>query len=240
LTGLKTPAVRSPHDCDDVMNPPLSVLLAEDDATLGSALATALRAAGYEVEWVRDGQTAYARAQRPDLGAVLLDLGLPEISGLDLLHRLRQKNPDLPVLVVTAYGELRDRVRGLDLGADDYITKPFAVEELLARLRAATRRHRQAGESLLRVRDVELDPRSHRVRQAGQEVWLTGREFAVLKLLMENVGRPVSRERIEQHLYGWGEVVEANTVDVFIYNLRRKLSRDLIYTYRGHGYSIDG
>lgn len=221
------------------MTRPLHVLLAEDDPTLGGALVTALGHAGVEVEWVQDGHTAYARAQRPALDAVLLDLGLPGLPGLDLLHRLRQINPDLPVLVVTAYSELQDRVRGLELGADDYLTKPFAVEELLARLRAVTRRQRGAAQETLHAHDVELDLRSHRVRQAGQEVWLTGREFAVLKLLMLNVGKPVSREQIEQHLYGWSEVIEANTVDVYIYQLRRKLGREFIHTYRGHGYSID-
>lgn len=214
------------------------LLLAEDDATLGSALVTALQREGWQVEWSTDGLDAYARLHGQRFDALLLDLGLPGLNGLDLLHRLRQTDPELPVIIVTAYADLRDRVRGLDFGADDYLAKPFELDELSARLRALTRRSRGQQGRVLKVRGLEVDLRSHQVRANGEPVWLTGREFSVLQLLLEHPEQPVSRKAIEQHLYGWGEVVEANTVDVFIYNLRRKLGRELIQTYRGSGYSI--
>ncbi|MEW6707859.1 MAG: response regulator transcription factor [Pseudomonadota bacterium] len=214
------------------------LLLAEDDATLGSALVTALQREGWQVEWSTDGLDAYARLHGQRFDALLLDLGLPGLNGLDLLHRLRQTDPELPVIIVTAYADLRDRVRGLDFGADDYLAKPFELDELSARLRALTRRSRGQQGRVIKVRGLEVDLRSHQVRANGEPVWLTGREFSVLQLLLEHPEQPVSRKAIEQHLYGWGEVVEANTVDVFIYNLRRKLGRELIQTYRGSGYSI--
>jgi DNA-binding response OmpR family regulator len=220
------------------MPSPSRLLLAEDDPVLGPALAVALRRAAWDVDLVQDGLAAYAAVQKHPPDALVLDLGLPGMPGLDLLHRLRQTTPDLPVLIVTAQGDLHDRVRGLDMGADDYIAKPFEVEELLARLRAVTRRAGAGQEGVLQAGDVQLDLRTHRVRRAGNEVWLTGREFAVLKLLMQRAGQPVPRTQIEQHLYGWGDVVEANTVDVFVHNLRRKLGRDAIHTYRGLGYTM--
>jgi two-component system OmpR family response regulator/two-component system response regulator QseB len=220
------------------MPPPSRLLLAEDDPVLGAALATALRRDAWEVDWVQDGLAAYAAVQKQPPDALLLDLGLPGMPGLDLLHRVRQSAPEMPVLIVTAQGYLPDRVRGLDMGADDYIAKPFEVEELMARLRAVTRRAHAGQEAVLQAGDIRLDLRSHRVRRGGEEIWLTGREFAVLKLLMQHAGRPVPRAQIEQHLYGWGEVVEANTVDVFVHHLRRKLGRDAIHTYRGMGYTM--
>ncbi len=220
------------------MTTTLRLLLAEDDPVLGPALVTGLQRERMAVEHVADGVEAYAALQKQPYDALVLDLGLPGLNGLDLLHRVRQTDPDLPVIVVTAHGGVRERIRGLELGADDYLPKPFELDELVARLRAVTRRSRGLPGALLKVRDVEVDLRSHRVRLNGEPVWLTGREFSVLKLLMENAGRPVSRQQIEQHLYGWGDEVEGNVVDVYVYNLRKKLGRDFIHTYRGSGYSI--
>jgi len=220
------------------MTPRLNLLLAEDDPVLGQALVDGLRREGCTVRWVRDGIDAYAALQEQRFDALVLDLGLPGLGGLDLLHRVRQHDADLPVLVVTAYGELADRIRGLDFGADDYLAKPFELDELLARVRAVTRRQRDRAATLTKVRNVEVDLRAHQVRVDGEPVWLTGREFSVLQLLLEHLGEPVSRERVERHLYGWGDVVEANAVDVFIHQLRRKLGRDFIQTYRGQGYAI--
>jgi DNA-binding response OmpR family regulator len=219
------------------IQPSSRLLLAEDDPVLGDALVTALQREGWQVEWVTDGVDAYARLQGRHHDVLLLDLGLPGMGGLDLLHRLRQTDPDLPVIVVTAYAELRDRVRGLDFGADDYLAKPFELDELTARLRALVRRSRGQQSRIVKIRGLEVDLQRHLVSAEGEPVWLTGREFSVLQLLLEHSDRPIPREAIEQHLYGWGEVVEANTVDVFIYNLRRKLGRELIQTYRG-GYRI--
>jgi two-component system OmpR family response regulator/two-component system response regulator QseB len=220
------------------MTMPLRLLLAEDDPVLGPALVTGLQRERFDVHLVADGVEAYAALQKQRYDALVLDLGLPGLNGLDLLHRVRQTDPELPVIVATAHGGLRERIRGLELGADDYLPKPFELDELVARLRAVARRSRGLPGAVLKVREVEMDLRSHRVRLGSEPVWLTGREFTVLKLLMENAGRPVSRQQVEQHLYGWGDEVEGNVVDVYVYNLRKKLGRDFIHTYRGSGYSI--
>jgi two-component system response regulator QseB len=217
---------------------PLRILLAEDDPVLGQALVTGLGHEGCSVQWLRDGIDAYAALQKDRPDALVLDIGLPGLSGLDLLHRLRQADTELPVIVISAYGETSDRIRGLDFGADDYLAKPFDLDELGARLRAMTRRMRGRGAGVVQIGTVEVDLRAHQARVDGEGVWLTGREFLVLKLLLERRGETVQREQIERQLYGWGEVMEASGVDMLIHHLRRKLGRDLIYTYRGGGYSI--
>src|SRR5690349_17912310 len=155
------------------------LLLVEDDPAMGAALVTGLGRAGWTVYWRSDGIEAYAALQSLELDALVLDLGLPGMGGLDLLHRLRQTDTRLPVIVVTAYGELSDRIRGLDFGADDYLVKPFELDELCARLRALTRRARDSAKNMVTVREVEVDLNSHTVRVAGEPVWLTGREFSV-------------------------------------------------------------
>ena len=221
------------------MTAPLpQLLLVEDDPAMGAALVTGLGRAGWKVHWHSDGIEAYAALQTLKLDALVLDLGLPGMGGLDLLHRLRQTDTRLPVIVVTAYGELSDRIRGLDFGADDYLVKPFELDELCARLRALTRRARDSAKALVTVREVEVDLNAHTVRVAGEPVWLTGREFSVLQLLLQHLGQPVSREAIQRHLYAWGDTVEPNTVDVFVHTLRRKVGRDFIHTFRGSGYII--
>lgn len=217
----------------------MRLLLVEDDRMLGSAIHAGLRQAGYAVDWVQDGEAADGALRTGEYDLVVLDLGLPKKPGLDVLKTLRQRGSHIPVLILTAQDTVDDRVRGLDSGADDYLVKPFDLDELSARLRALTRR--QSGRSTPSVRhgDLELDPVSHTVRQKGQVVDIAPREFSVLQALLENSGRVVSRARLEESLYAWNEEVESNAIEVHIHHLRKKLGADLIRTIRGVGYIID-
>ena len=216
----------------------LQILLAEDDRDLGQAIAAGLGREGLRVDWVRDGIDAHCAFLRGGHSALVLDLGLPGLGGLDLLHRVRQSDPQLPVLIITARVGVRDRVLGLDFGADDYLCKPFDLAELLARVRAMTRRVRAPNGVVLVSGGVEVDLGCHRVSRDGQAIWLTAREYSVLRLLLGSVGRTVSRLEIEEHLGTWGDSVEGNLVEVYVYNLRKKLGRDFILTYRGSGYRV--
>jgi len=216
----------------------MKILLAEDDADLGQAIAAGLVREGMAVDWVRDGLDAYAATQQHEYGALILDLGLPGLGGLDLLHRVRQTGARLPVLIVTGRAAVADRILGLDFGADDYLSKPFDLDELLARLRALTRRVAGSPGVVLVSGDVEVDLRRHQVSRDGVLVWLTAREYSVLRLLMNSAGQTVSRLLIEDHLFAWGDRVEGNLVEVYIHNLRKKLGRDFIQTYRRSGYRV--
>ncbi len=216
----------------------MRILLAEDDTLLGDGLKMGLAQAGFDVDWVRDGAAALDAIAHGDHAAVVLDLGLPRLSGLDVLARARQKGSRIPVLVLTARDALDDRVRGLDSGADDYVVKPVDLAELAARLRALVRRSRGEATPVLRAGDVELDPASRRVTWRGREVELKPREFALLQELLLNAGRVMSRDQLERRLYAWGEEVGSNTVEVYIHHLRRKLAPDVVRTVRGVGYLL--
>jgi DNA-binding response OmpR family regulator len=216
----------------------MKVLLVEDDALLGDGVATGARQAGDEVEWARDGLAALKALGNGTFDVMVLDLGLPGISGLDVLSRMRKQGNALPVLVLTARDGVEDRVKGLDRGADDYLTKPFELSELLARMRALVRRARGQVGAVLVAGDVTLDPASRRVTRAGNMVELSPREFAVLKELMENADRVLSRERLERCLYGWHEDVSSNAVEVHVHHLRKKVGEQLVKTVRGVGYMI--
>jgi two-component system OmpR family response regulator/two-component system response regulator QseB len=216
----------------------MRILVIEDDRLLGDALQAGLSQRGYAVDWVSDGvqgETAL-KAEAQAYAAVVLDLGLPRLSGLELLRRLRAAGNAVPVLILTARDAVDDRVAGLDGGADDYLVKPFDLDELAARLRALTRRGRGAASASLRVQGIELDPAGHRVHFRGQAVELSAREFALLHELMLNAGRVLSRQQLEQRLYAWGEEVESNAIEVHVHHLRRKLAPELVRTVRGVGY----
>lgn len=216
----------------------MRLLLAEDDPLLGDALRAGLRQAGFQVDWVRDGEAAERELRAEPYAAAVLDLGLPRRDGLDVLAGVRRAGVVLPVLVLTARDAVPDRIRGLDLGADDYVLKPVDLDELAARLRALVRRaHGQAGQTL-RAQDVELDPAARRVTRGGTPVVLSTREFDLLHALMLDAGRVLSREQLEQRLYGWGTEVESNAVEVHVHHLRRKLGASLIQTVRGVGYLL--
>ncbi|MBS1137262.1 MAG: two component transcriptional regulator, winged helix family [Proteobacteria bacterium] len=216
----------------------MRILVVEDDSLLGDGIQAGLRQAGYSADWVRDGAAADTALAVEEYAAVVLDLGLPRVSGLELLRKLRAAGNAVPVLILTARDAVPDRVAGLDAGADDYMVKPFDLDELAARLRALVRRSHGQTAAVLNVGDLELDPAAHTARFKGQPVELSAREFAVLQALALNAGRVLSRERLEQSLYGWGEEVESNAIEVHIHHLRRKLAPDLIRTVRGVGYTM--
>jgi len=216
----------------------MRILLAEDDTMLGDGLRAGLRQLGFQVDWVRDGQAAEREITNGDYQAAVLDLGLPLKDGLDVLQALRSKKNNTPVLVLTARDAVPDRIKGLDLGADDYVLKPVDLCELGARLRSLVRRSHGQTQDLLTCGDLQLNPSARQVALGGQWVTLSTREFDLLHVLMLAVGRVLSREQLEQQLYSWGYEVESNAVEVHIHHLRKKLRPELIQTVRGVGYTL--
>lgn len=216
----------------------MRVLVIEDDALLGDAIQAGLKQAGYTVDWMKDGVSADQALGTEPYAAAVLDLGLPRMSGLEVLQRLRRRNIPLPVLILTAMDTVEDRIKGLDAGADDYLVKPFDMGELTARLRALIRRSSGHAAAALSFGGITLDAAAHQVSFHDKSVDLTAREFAVLHALMLNTGRVLSRTQLEEQLYAWGEEIESNAVEVHIHHLRRKLFPGLIETIRGVGYLI--
>jgi DNA-binding response OmpR family regulator len=217
----------------------MRILLVEDDELLGDGLAAGLRHCGYNVDWLQDGEAARTALATEDYAALVLDLGLPRLDGMTLLRGLRAAGNAIPVLILTARDSTWDKVGGLDGGADDYLVKPVDLDELAARLRALARRSTVTRAPLLQVRELELDPAARRVRLRGQPVEVSAKEFVILEMLMRNVGKVISRAQLESALYGWGEGVESNVVEVHIHHLRRKIGTDLIRTVRSVGYLIE-
>ncbi|MGD9786539.1 MAG: response regulator [Sulfuricellaceae bacterium] len=217
----------------------MRLLLVEDDPLLGEGIRTGLAQAGFAVDWVKDGEQARHALESETYALMVLDLGLPRLSGEEVLRRLRAKNDPLPVLILTARDTVADRVKGLDAGADDYLVKPFDLDELTARLRALLRRSGGRAAPAIVHGKLRVDPAAHAASLDGQAVDLSPKEFAILLHLLENAGRVQSREQLEQSLYGWGEEVESNAVEVHIHHLRKKLGAELIRTLRGVGYLID-
>ena len=216
----------------------MRILLAEDDPLLGDGLRAGLRQLGFLVDWVRDGDAAERELRAQPYAAAVLDLGLPLKDGMEVLASIRQAGIALPVLVLTARDAVHDRIRGLDVGADDYVVKPVDLNELAARLRALVRRAHGQPQERLTVQDVMLDPAARSVTRAGVPVTVSAREFDLLHALMLNAGRVLSREQLEQHLYSWGQEVESNAIEVHVHHLRRKLGSSLIQTVRGVGYML--
>jgi DNA-binding response OmpR family regulator len=216
----------------------LRVLLVEDDALLGDGIRAGLRLADYAVDWVRDGESARLALLDHDYDACVLDLGLPKKDGLAVLRDLRARGNPLPVLVLTARDTAADKIAGLDAGADDYLTKPFDLGELQARMRALLRRAAGAATPQLTHGTIALDPAARRVTLDGQPVKLSAREYALLHDLLSHRNQVRSRAQLEESLYAWGEEAESNTVEVYIHFLRKKLGADSIETVRGFGYRI--
>jgi two-component system response regulator QseB len=214
------------------------LLLVEDDPMIGEAIRAGLKREGFVVDWVHDAESASRVLGSEPFELLLLDLGLPGSDGLKLLKSLRSGGVALPVLIITARDAVSDRIAGLDAGGDDYLVKPFDLDELAARVRALLRRKAGRSSSVLEHLGVVLDPATHRVTQQGNEVALSPREFALLQLLMERPGRILSRAQLEERLYGWGEEVESNAVEVHIHGLRRKLGAQYIRNVRGVGYRV--
>jgi DNA-binding response OmpR family regulator len=216
----------------------MRVLLVEDDKLLGEGVRAGLAQAGFALAWVEDGEKAKLVLASEPFDAVVLDLGLPKLDGLSVLRQLRAARNPVPVLILTASDTVPDRVAGLDAGADDYLAKPFALAELQARLRALVRRSKGAAQPVLRQGRVTLDPARRTVTLDGEPVELSAREFATLHALLLNAGRVMSRAQLEEKLYGWGEEIESNAIEVYVHHLRRKLHPELIRTVRGVGYLV--
>ncbi|HVK93526.1 MAG TPA: response regulator transcription factor [Noviherbaspirillum sp.] len=216
----------------------MRILLVEDDDLLASGLMVALQRVHYTVERVKDGRTAVLALADNNFALVILDLGLPGLDGAEVLKTVRAQGNTVPVLILSARDAIKDRILGLDLGADDYLVKPFDLDELLARIRALERRRSGQPVNQLRLGDLVLDLASFSVLWNGQSVDLQNREFMLLKRLIENPQRVFSRAQLEESLYGWGDGVESNTIDVHVHHLRKKISPLVIKTIRGVGYRI--
>jgi len=217
----------------------MRVLLVEDDIMIGEALQGALRDAAYAVDWLMNGQAAINNLSVEHYDIVLLDLGLPGMDGVDVLKLLRAKNNPIPVLIITARGETEDRISGLDNGADDYITKPFELAELMARMRAVLRRKNGGAELLLSNGLLSLDPVTHTAQITGQPSHqLSNREYALLEALLLRPGAILSRSDLETRIYGWGEEVESNAIEFLIHSLRKKLGNEAIKNLRGVGWMV--
>jgi len=216
----------------------MRILLIEDDPMIGTDLKQALDASGYSVDWVQDGIAGQEALARGGYTAALLDLALPRRSGLDLLRTARARGDRTPILILTARDGVADRVEGLDLGADDYLAKPFEFRELLARLRAVVRRRDGHAQSLIGAGELRLDLASREARYRGERLPLSAREFALLHALLERPGAVLSREQLEQRIYGWGEEVSSNAVEVIIHGLRKRLGTGVIRNVRGLGWHV--
>ncbi|MBA4289573.1 MAG: DNA-binding response regulator [Pseudomonas sp.] len=216
----------------------MRVLLVEDDAMIGEAVAKALKDTSYAVDWVRDGSAALMSISTQEYGLVLLDLGLPKKSGLDVLRTLRSRGNAVPVLVITARDALEDRIVGLDSGADDYVLKPFEMSELLARMRAVMRRKGGASGPTLSNSSLSLDPATREVLSNGVTIRLSGKEFSLLQALLIRPGAILSRSELEDRLYGWGEEVESNAIEFLIHSLRKKVGSGSIKNVRGVGWMV--
>ncbi len=217
----------------------MRLLLVEDDNLLGDGLYVGLKQADYTVDWVTDGEAANHALINEDFDLIVLDLGLPIVSGIEVLQALRKRNDTTPVLILTAMDSVENRILGLDSGADDYLIKPFDLEELCARLRALARRYAGRSDPILTHGTLELNPAAHTVTKEGKSISLSSREFVLLLYLMENVGRVSSRTRLEETLYGWDGEIESNSLEVFIHHLRKKIGNETIKTVRGVGYMIE-
>lgn len=216
----------------------MRILLVEDDVMLGDGMVDALRSSGYTVDWLQQGIPALSALKSEEFAALVLDLNLPDIDGISLLRKLRREGQTLPVLILTARDALDDRVLGLDAGSDDYMVKPFALQELNARLRALVRRSKGQAQAVLEYGELQLFPASQQVTYRGEPVKLTPHEYKLLQELITQSGRVLSRDQLQQSLYGWDEGAESNAVEVHIHHLRKKFFPELIRNIRGVGYIV--
>ncbi len=216
----------------------MRVLLVEDDAMIAQGLQTALRQSGFAVDWTGDGKSASAALKASTFDLMLLDLGLPQLDGIDVLRELRKRGDATPVIILTARDEIQHRIAGLDAGADDYIVKPFDLDEVTARMRSVLRRAAGRGDPCILHGDLKLDPITRTVQRNGAPVGLSAHEYAVLEALLQRPGAVLSRGQLEDRLYGWDEQIGSNAVEVYVHGLRRKLGSDAIRTLRGVGYFV--
>ncbi len=216
----------------------MRILLIEDDPMIGDSICKVLKLAHFAVDWMQDGSSAEYALARQNHALLLLDIGLPRKNGLEILKSLRKNSNSIPVLILTARDSVEDRILGLDNGADDYLVKPFDLDELLARMRALLRRNSRTVESAITHGEIALDALRHEVKIKGAPVYLPVKEFAILHALMEQPGCIISRDKLEERIYGWDDDVGSNTIEVYIYNLRKKFGADIIRNIRGVGYKL--
>jgi DNA-binding response OmpR family regulator len=216
----------------------MRILIIEDDLMIGERLRKSLKKSGHAVDWLRDGDSADHALQTQAFDMVLLDLGLPKRSGIEILQRLRARANRVPVIILTARDAVQDRIEGLDTGADDYLVKPFALDELEARIRAVERRHQGNADTLITFGPLSCNTAAREVRFGEQTVALSGREYQVLYLLMRRPGAIVSRREIEESLYNWQDEIDSNSIEVYVHHLRQKLNAKIIRTVRGLGYQL--
>ncbi len=216
----------------------MRILLAEDDASQAESIKTWLEMDGYNIDWVERGDHAILAIEQHQYDCVLLDRGLPKATGDEILKTLRMQQQPTPVIFITARDSIQDRVEGLDLGANDYLVKPFSLEELSARVRSQLRQHQSSADQYLRYANLVLDPRAKTLMQEGQSVNLTAKEFQILHKLMQKPEHVMTREQLEESLYAWGDEIESNAIEVFIYQLRKKIGSQYIKTIRGLGYRM--
>ena len=217
----------------------MRILLAEDDHSQAESIKTWLEMDGYSVDWVDRGDYAIHAIEQHQYDCILLDRGLPQATGDDILKTIRTRQQGIPVIFITARDSIHDRVEGLDLGANDYLVKPFSLEELSARVRTQLRLQQSSVGQYLSFANLQLDPQAKVVQQNGQVIHLTAKEFQILYKLMQKPENTVTREQLEESLYAWGEEIESNAIEVFIYQLRKKIGADLIKTVRGLGYRMN-
>ncbi|MGH8738690.1 MAG: response regulator [Burkholderiales bacterium] len=216
----------------------MRLLLVEDDRMIGESVQKGLHQDGFSVDWVQDGNSAELALETARYDCVLLDLGLPKKDGMDVLRGMRSKRDAAPVVVITARDGVPERIKGLDSGADDYVLKPFDLDELAARVRAVVRRREGRAEPVIEYLELALNPATHQASYRDQPLALSAREFAVLEALVSRPGAILSRAQLEERIYGWGEEIESNAVEVFVHSLRRKLGAEFIRTVRGAGYMV--
>ena len=216
----------------------MRILLTEDNFIVGKSIKQILENKKYLVDWVQDGESCETALCTTKFDIIILDINLPDISGIEIIKKIRAKKNYTPILVVSARNSTQNKIEGLDFGADDYLTKPFDYEELLARIKSLHRRNKGIAENILTFKNIELDVNKHVVKFQKKIVEVSPKEFTILKILLENIGRPVSKNQLEEAIYSWDNSVESNAIEVFIHNLRKKIPIELIKTVRGVGYTI--
>jgi two-component system, OmpR family, response regulator QseB len=214
----------------------MRILLVEDDELLGDGVCTGLKLYHHTVDWVKNGAAALQAVQGEHFDLMILDLNIPQISGEEVLKALRANNVHIPIIILTAKSSIDERIAGLDLGADDFVTKPFAIEELGARIRSVVRRSADRAHPSITIGDITLDPAAHTITKSGQILDFSRREFALLQVLLENAGKVVPRNQLAQSIYGWADEVDSNALEVHVHNIRKKLGAHSIKTVRGIGY----
>ena len=216
----------------------MRILVVEDDILLGEGISEGLKQNGFTVDLIRNGDEAEDALLINDFDICVMDIGLPKKSGITVLKNIRKENCQTPILLLTARDDIDDRVRGLDAGADDYLTKPFDLSELSARIRALARRSLGRATPVIRYKDIQVDPAAHSVIKAGEAINLSRREFDVLCCLLDNIGKVITKDKLDEKLYGWNEDIDSNALEVHIHHIRKKLGGDLIKTVRGVGYMV--